>query len=121
MDGEAEVMDLGIGGDSGGDDGSQVEEIIPNNEGGDEAGSAGNEEAAKSDVEGSEQTNQDGRQVAAAIKNHLAELKRTNPALEKQIRGDIYAARAARELGPIPELRALKESVELYGGTAVDV
>ena len=68
-------------------------------------------------TESTDESTGDGRQIAAAVKNHLAELKRINPALEKQIRGDIYAARAARDLGPIPELRALKESVELYGGS----
>ena len=112
MDGEEAVMDLGIGGDSGGSDVS----VEPS---GDEILSTGTEEVSTQPEQQDEQPQeqpQDGRQVAAAIKNHLAELKRTNPQLEKQLRADIYAGKAAREFGSIPDIRTKLETLDLHGG-----
>jgi hypothetical protein len=62
------------------------------------------------------QSQQDGRQVAAQIRNHLAELKKSNPTLEKQIREAYFRGEEARRLGPIPEIRSKLELIDIHGG-----
>jgi hypothetical protein len=118
VDGEdLEVLDVG----ESGDEGSSAQDVQVGDEpGAGDSASEGDSEASQE--ESQEQAGQDaadkgdGRKVAAVVRQHLAEVKKTNPVLAKELERIYWKGQAIDKLGTTQELTALKEAVELHGG-----
>jgi hypothetical protein len=113
MDGELEVLD------GAADTGSEVsDEPIESADGSGVAEdvSADTENTRGDAGERSEEDAGDGRQVTAKIRTHLAELKKADPALAKELQRIYWKGQNVDKLGTTQELTTLKEAVELHGG-----
>lgn len=110
---EIEVLDVP------GDTGAEVtaDEPIEISDGAD--GAEGDQPDTGGDGTPGERTEEDagdGRQVTAQIRAHLAEIKKTNPALAKELQRIYWKGQNVDKLGTTQELTAIKEAVELHGG-----
>lgn len=111
----------GAGGDqggAGGDQGGTFEEFPAddNASSGDEgADSSGDGRDQGADADGKE-GQPDRRKITQAIRAHLSEIKKTNPALGKELERLAYKTQQFDTVGSYQELKQLKETVELHGG-----
>lgn len=69
---------------------------------------------AQADAEGAE-----GSLPYAKLKAHVEELKKTNPALAKELKTAVFAMEALKQLVPggVPEVKKALETIEALGGT----
>src|SRR5271156_2650290 len=115
MEGE-DVQVIDVGAEQGGDNGeatndSSTEEL---GNGGNESVSGESEQRPEGN-ENQEADKGDGRKIAQAVRSHLAELKKANPSLAKELERIYWKGQGVDKLGTLQELTALKEAVELHG------
>src|SRR5271156_5219785 len=111
MDGEEAALEIGGTEDVGTNDSDvSMDDSSVNEQPNEQVGAE-----ADAKVEGQE-PKEDGRKVQAAVRSHLAELKKANPSLAKELERIYWKGQNIDKLGTTQELTALKEAVELHGG-----